>query len=112
MCDRDSVGVSSIFKVIRNDGTLDRMFPTYDLSCEDTTARWKWNQAYVYYESRKREVKMQTELLKLQKIVYYESRKRELKIRLMNKGRCDVTLKARVEECTYLTYTGLHDKTN
>jgi hypothetical protein len=32
--------------------------------------------------------------------VYYESRKREVKIRLMNEGRCDVRLKARVEEST------------
>ncbi len=31
-------------------------------------------------------------------VVYYESRKRELKIRLMNEGRCDERLKARVEE--------------
>ena len=45
-------------------------------------------------------------------VVYYESRKRELKIRLMNEGRCDARLKARVEESTCLTYTGLHDKTN
>jgi hypothetical protein len=45
-------------------------------------------------------------------IVYYESRKRELKIRLMNEGRCDERLKDRVEESAHLTYTGLHDKTN
>jgi hypothetical protein len=45
-------------------------------------------------------------------VVYYESRKRELKIRLMNEGRCDERLKTRVEESTYLTYTGFHDKTN
>jgi hypothetical protein len=38
--------------------------------------------------------------------------KRELKIRLMNEVRCDERLKARVEESTCLTYTGLHDKTN
>ncbi len=44
--------------------------------------------------------------------VYYESRKRELKRRLINEGRCDERLKAKVEESTYLTYTGLHDKTN
>ncbi len=31
-------------------------------------------------------------------IVYYESRKRELKIRLMNEGRCDERLKAGVQE--------------
>jgi hypothetical protein len=47
-----------------------------------------------------------------EKVVYYESRKREVKIRLMNEGRCDERLKARVEESTCLTYTGLHDKTN
>jgi hypothetical protein len=45
-------------------------------------------------------------------LVYYESRKRELKTRLMNEGRCDEKLKVRFEESTYLTYTGLHDKTN
>jgi hypothetical protein len=39
--------------------------------------------------------------------VYYESRKRELKIRLVNEGRCDERL-----EATCLTHTGLHDKTN
>ncbi len=45
-------------------------------------------------------------------VVYYESRKRELKIRLMNEVRCDERLKARVEESTCLIYTGLHDKTS
>ncbi len=45
-------------------------------------------------------------------VVYYESRKRELQIRLMNEGRCDERLKTRVEESTFLTYTGLHYKTN
>jgi hypothetical protein len=34
-------------------------------------------------------------------LVYYESRKREVKIRLMNEGRCDERLKARVEESTF-----------
>jgi hypothetical protein len=38
--------------------------------------------------------------------VYYESRKRELQITLMNEGRCDERLIARVEESTCLTYTG------
>ncbi len=37
-------------------------------------------------------------------VVYYESRKQEPKIRLMNEGRCDERLKARVEESTCLTY--------
>jgi hypothetical protein len=46
------------------------------------------------------------------KEVYYESRKRELKRRLINEGRCDERLKAKVEESTCLTYTGLNDKTN
>ena len=49
-------------------------------------------------------------------IVYYESRKGEVKRRLVNEGRCDERLdprlKAKVEESTYLTYTGLRDKTN
>jgi hypothetical protein len=44
--------------------------------------------------------------------VYYESRKRELKRRLINEGRCDERLNAKVEESTCLTYTGLNDKTN
>jgi hypothetical protein len=35
--------------------------------------------------------------------VYYESRKRELKIRLMNEGRWDERLKTRVEESACLT---------
>ncbi len=38
--------------------------------------------------------------------VYYESRKREMKVRLMNEGRCDERLQVRVEESTRLTYTG------
>jgi hypothetical protein len=45
-------------------------------------------------------------------VVYYKSRKREVKIRLMNESRCDERLKARVQDTTCLTYTGLHDKTN
>jgi hypothetical protein len=44
-------------------------------------------------------------------VVYYESRKRELRRRLINEGRCDERLKAKVEESTCLSYTGLHDKT-
>ncbi len=44
------------------------------------------------------------------RVVYYESRKREVKIRLMNEGRYDERLKVRVEESTCLTNTGLYDK--
>jgi uncharacterized HAD superfamily protein len=36
--------------------------------------------------------------------VYYESRKRELKRRLLNEGRCDERLKAKVEESTVVYY--------
>ncbi len=39
-----------------------------------------------------------TSIKKYVRVVYYESRKRELKIRLMNEGRYDERLKARVEE--------------
>ncbi len=45
-------------------------------------------------------------------VVYYKSRKRELQIRLMNESRCDERLKVRVQEVIWLTYAGLHDKTN
>ncbi len=38
--------------------------------------------------------------------VYYESRKRELKRRLINEGRCDERLKAKVEESTCLNLVG------
>ena len=42
----------------------------------------------------------------LGKVVYYKSRKRELKRRLINEGRSDERLKDRVQEATFLTYTG------
>jgi hypothetical protein len=41
---------------------------------------------------------------------YYESRKRELKIRLMDEGRCDESLKTRVEESTsHIHWVTRHD---
>ncbi len=40
------------------------------------------------------------------------NRERELKRRLVNEGRGDERLKPKVEESTYLGYTGFHDKTN
>jgi hypothetical protein len=40
--------------------------------------------------------------------LYYESIKRDLKTRPINECRCDERLKAKVEESTRLTYTGLH----
>ena len=39
--------------------------------------------------------------------VYYESIKRDLKSRPINECRCDERLKAKSEESTRLTYTGL-----
>ena len=45
-------------------------------------------------------------------VVYYESRKCDPKIRIMNEGRGDERPKTRVEESTYLEYTGLYDKKN
>ncbi len=45
-------------------------------------------------------------------IVYYESRKREVNRRLISEGRSDERLKSKVEESSWLTYTGLNDKTN
>ncbi len=62
----------------------------------------------VYYESRKRVLKKRRKNI----VVYYESRKRVLKTRLTNDGRYDERLKTGVEESTWLTYTGLYDKTN
>ena len=59
-------------------------------------------------------LKIETRLIdeKFASVVYYESRKREVTRRLINEGRCDERLKAKVEESTCLAYTELHDKTN
>ena len=55
----------------------------------------------------KDEVNRQLRLLRLiLHDVYYELRKRDLTKRLINEGRCDERLKAKVEESTFLTYTG------
>ncbi len=49
MCDRDrdSIGVSSVFKVIRSSAVIERIFPTRVLSCEDTVERRKWKSPLV-----------------------------------------------------------------
>ena len=39
VCDLDVSGASSIFKIIRNVTTLTKMFPTFDLNCEENTTR-------------------------------------------------------------------------
>jgi hypothetical protein len=48
-CDRDTIGVSSIFKEICSAAALARMLPTRDLRCEDTDTRWKWNSPLVEF---------------------------------------------------------------
>jgi len=40
-------------------------------------------------------------------VVYYESRKREVKIKLIYECRCDERLQTKAKEFTRLTYTGL-----
>ena len=44
----------------------------------------------------------------LNKYVYYESRKRELKTKPTYEYRCDERLKTKTEKSTHLGYTGLH----
>ncbi len=43
MCDLDTTGASSIFKIIRNVTDFVRMLLTFDLSGEENTVRLKWN---------------------------------------------------------------------
>ena len=38
-CDLETIGVPSIFSVIRSDAALARMLPTLDLRCEEKTER-------------------------------------------------------------------------
>ncbi len=54
MCDRQTIGVTSIFKTIRSAAALVRMLPTLDLRCEENAERRKWSWFAL------------TELLKLQ----------------------------------------------
>ena len=37
MCDLEAIGVPSIFKFIHKGTALTRMFPTFDLRCEENT---------------------------------------------------------------------------
>ena len=55
MCDLDVTGEPSIFSVIHSAAALVRMLPTFDLNCEENTARLKWNWSLVDY------VKMMTD---------------------------------------------------
>ena len=59
MCDLDDTGVPSIFKRILSVEDLERIFPIFDLSCEEKAVRrkWNWPRSVVYYESLKGEVK-------------------------------------------------------
>jgi hypothetical protein len=40
VCDLETIGVPSILRVILNTAALVRMLSTFDLSCEENTARW------------------------------------------------------------------------
>ena len=42
VCDLEDISVPSIFNIIRSPATLVRMWPTFDLSCEENVPRWKW----------------------------------------------------------------------
>jgi hypothetical protein len=70
-------------------------------------------EVFVYYESMKREVKTRPDECRCDErlksgcwIVYYESMNREVKTRPIYECRSDERLKTKVEESTYLTYTG------
>jgi hypothetical protein len=44
----ETIGDPSIFKLIRNDASLDtRMLITLVLNCEENTVRWKWKSPLV-----------------------------------------------------------------
>ena len=44
VCDLDTTGETSIFSVILSAAVLERMLPTFDLSCEENVVclKWKW----------------------------------------------------------------------
>ncbi len=77
MCDRDSIGLPSIFKIIRSAAALPNMLPTYALSCERF-----W-------------------------VVYYESIKRKLKTKYIWGCRCYERLQPNTKEFTCLVHTEL-----
>jgi hypothetical protein len=47
LCDRDTIGVSSIFKGIRRTSGLTRILTILDLSWVENVTRWKWNWSLV-----------------------------------------------------------------
>ncbi len=53
------------------------------------------------------EIQHQRCLFIIKGFVYYESRKREVKIRCMYECRCDERLRTKSKEFTHLVYTGL-----
>ena len=57
---------------------------------------------FVYYESRKRVVHYELQILN---VVYYESMKRKVKTRPLYECRCNERLKTKDEESTLLVYT-------
>jgi hypothetical protein len=86
-------------------------------SCETVQIHpwYEWQRVCLWKHKKRRDPRGKNVTLKLwwarkTKFVYYESRKRELKKRLKNGYRYDERLKTRSEESTYLTYTGLREE--
>jgi hypothetical protein len=138
VCVLEVIDTPSILSVIRKDTVLVRVLPTFAFRVTKNTVRRKWNSPLVDSGSwtpedekkrsvsrwvcrnnslmnslcnlpdrARRTINIRQRLLII--VVYYESRKWELQKWLMNEGRCNERLKARVEESTCLTYTGLHN---
>ncbi len=97
VCDLEDIGVSSIFKTIRSDEVLVRMFPTLDLRCEDNTDRRKWKLVDTMWTpegDRKRSVS---------RWVSKNNRRTNSQSRFPGVGRfiLRTTVKVRVKENTY-----------
>ena len=59
VCDLETIGVPSIFNIIRNTEVLTRMWSTLHLSCEENTVRRKWKLVCTHWTpevGRKRSV--------------------------------------------------------
>jgi hypothetical protein len=57
------IGDPSRLRLTRKTAVLSRVLPTFALSCEENSVRWKWKSplldclSFLYCESKKREVK-------------------------------------------------------
>ena len=56
MCDLDAIDSSSILRLLRNTSTLERIFPTLDLSCEKNTCDGNGTGWDDYYSQHDRQV--------------------------------------------------------